>query len=105
MARWGGGEDEAIPTSSSSEQHGPRPVDGHGPGSIEEARQQLRRANRKLAKQREENAALRTRLAKAEAGDEAEGVKPENIVWVLGSGRTGSTWVSSMMQALAEQDR
>jgi len=105
MARWGGGKNEAIPTSSSSEQHGPRPVDGQGPGSIKEARQQLRRANRKLAKQREENAALRTRLAKAEAGDEAGGVKPENIVWVLGSGRTGSTWLSSMMQALPEHVR
>jgi hypothetical protein len=70
-----------------------------------EDRQQLRRANRILAKQQEEIAALRARLAKWETGDEAEGIKPESIVWVLGSGRTGSTWLSSMMQALPEHAR
>jgi hypothetical protein len=25
------------------------------------------------------------------------GVKPENVVWIFGSGRTGSTWLASMM--------
>jgi len=30
----------------------------------------------------------------AEAGS---GVRPENIVWIFGSGRSGSTWLSSMM--------
>jgi hypothetical protein len=27
----------------------------------------------------------------------ANGIKPENIVWIFGSGRSGSTWLSSMM--------
>ena len=72
---------------------------------LREARQQLRQANRRLAKQQEEIAALRARLAKWEAGDEAEGIKPENIVWVLGSGRTGSTWLSSMMKMLPNHAR
>jgi hypothetical protein len=31
------------------------------------------------------------------AGAEADGVNPENIVWIFGSGRSGSTWLSSMM--------
>jgi hypothetical protein len=30
-------------------------------------------------------------------------VKPENIVWIFGSGRSGSTWLSSMMGALDRQ--
>ncbi len=71
----------------------------------DEARQQLRQANRKLARQQAEIAALRARLAKWEAGDEAEGITPENIVWVLGSGRTGSSWLSSMMRALPDHAR
>ena len=70
-----------------------------------EDRQRLRQANRISAKQQEEIAALRARLAKWEAGHEAEGIEPENIVWVLGSGRTGSTWLSSMMKALPDHAR
>ena len=31
------------------------------------------------------------------AGTHADGVNPENIVWIFGSGRSGSTWLSSMM--------
>ena len=31
-------------------------------------------------------------------GTEADGVNPENIVWIFGSGRSGSTWLSSMME-------
>jgi hypothetical protein len=58
-----------------------------------------------LVKQQEEIAALRARLAKLEAGYEVEGIKPENIVWVLGSGRTGSTWLSSMMRGLPDHAR
>ena len=33
----------------------------------------------------------------AGAGSEAGGVDPANIVWIFGSGRSGSTWLSSMM--------
>jgi Sulfotransferase domain len=31
------------------------------------------------------------------------GVRPENIVWIFGSGRSGSTWLSSMMGDLTGQ--
>jgi hypothetical protein len=30
-------------------------------------------------------------------GKESGGVRPENIVWIFGAGRTGSTWLSRMM--------
>jgi hypothetical protein len=35
-------------------------------------------------------------------GDEAggKGVRPENIVWIFGTGRSGNTWLSSMMGEL-----
>jgi Sulfotransferase domain. len=72
---------------------------------LREAKQQLGRANRRLAKANERNAALRTRLARMEAGHEVEGIQPERIVWVFGSGRTGSTWLSGMMQALPDHAR
>jgi hypothetical protein len=32
-------------------------------------------------------------------------VKPENIIWILGTGRTGSTWLSYMMTALEKHRR
>jgi hypothetical protein len=44
-------------------------------------------------------------LAKREAGQAEEGVRPENIVWVFGSGRTGSTWLSQMMGLLPDHSR
>jgi hypothetical protein len=67
--------------------------------------EQLRQASRRLAKQEEEIVALRARLAKREASDEVEDVRPENIVWVFGSGKTGSTWLSDMMKALPDHAR
>jgi sulfotransferase family protein len=66
---------------------------------------QLERTNQRLARQEEENAVLRARLARRAAGEELEGVRPENIVWVLGSGRTGSSWLSSMMRTLPDHAR
>jgi hypothetical protein len=38
---------------------------------------------------------LRRRLTGVEARE--AGVRPENIVWIFGSGRSGSTWLRSMM--------
>jgi len=66
---------------------------------------QLERTNERLARQEEENAVLRARLARRAVGEELEGVRPENIVWVLGSGRTGSSWLSSMMRTLPDHAR
>jgi hypothetical protein len=30
----------------------------------------------------------------------SRGIKPENIVWIFGTGRSGSTWLGSMMEGL-----
>ena len=37
------------------------------------------------------------RLGGSGASREASGINPQNIVWIFGSGRSGSTWLSSMM--------
>jgi len=36
------------------------------------------------------------------AGDR-DGVRPENVVWIFGAGRTGSTWLAAMMGELSGQ--
>ncbi len=62
-------------------------------------------ALRKLGRQEQEIAALRAVLpAKREAGEDV-GIRPENIIWVFGSGRTGSSWLTFMMGALPDHTR
>jgi Sulfotransferase family len=56
---------------------------------LEEARQELESRDRMLAE-------LRARPVTRD-DTEIRGINPENIVWIFGSGRTGSTWLSSMM--------
>lgn len=63
------------------------------------------RALRKLGRQEQEIAELRAILARREAGDQDTGIRPENVVWVLGSGRTGSSWLTFMMGALPDHTR
>lgn len=70
-----------------------------------ELRIQLKQAQRNLAKLERENAALRSMLAKREAGQTEGGVRPENVVWIFGSGRTGSSWLSLMMGSLPDHSR
>jgi hypothetical protein len=70
-----------------------------------ELRVQLKQAQRDLAKLERENAALRSMLAKREAGQAEGGVRPENVVWIFGSGRTGSSWLSLMMGSLPDHSR
>src|ERR687893_2473855 len=55
---------------------------------LEEARRELESRDRMLAE-------LRARPATNGTG--TGGINPENIVWIFGSGRTGSSWLSSMM--------
>ena len=66
---------------------------------------ELKRANRKLARREQELAALRAMLDKRDAGGQVEGIRPENVVWVLGSGRTGSSWLTFMMGDLPDHTR
>jgi hypothetical protein len=54
----------------------------------------LKQAGQRVArKAREIVTGLREGLGEREAG----GIRPENIIWIFGAGRTGSTWLSRMM--------
>ncbi len=60
----------------------------------------LRNSYRKLSL---ETAAWRARIGRKDARD--TGVKPENIIWIFGSGRTGSSWLSRIMGSLPDHSR
>lgn len=75
-------------------------------GNQQEARRQAKEPGGELERLRRENARLRERSLKAEAPLEVRGgVRPENVVWILGSGRTGSSWLSFMMEAVPNHAR
>jgi Sulfotransferase domain len=67
---------------------------------LEEARRELAGKDRELEETRRRLAELRSRLSDGAAGTGAGGVRPENIVWIFGSSKTGSTWLSWMMEEL-----
>ena len=55
---------------------------------------------------RDRIARQRLRIKWFKGGDEGPRVvRPENVVWIFGSGRTGSTWLSEMMVSLADHTR
>ena len=47
---------------------------------------------------------LRSRIRRSSPSGEPPGVRPENIVWIFGTGRSGSTWLGSMMEGLDGYD-
>ena len=47
-----------------------------------------------------EIAGLRRRVSGADV--QADGVNPENMIWIFGSGRSGSTWLRSMMGEMGD---
>jgi sulfotransferase family protein len=67
---------------------------------LEEARRELAGKDRELDETRRQLAELQSRLADGDAGTQTGSVKPENIVWIFGSPKTGSTWLSWMMEEL-----
>jgi len=70
------------------------PIPGLGVGE----RGELERVRRRLARSNEKVAALQAELSGNGAG--ADGIRPENIVWIFGFGRSGSTWLARMMGGL-----
>jgi hypothetical protein len=64
-----------------------------------EKNRRLKKLRERLEERDRELAALRAEMLRRNTGEEA-GVRPENIVWIFGAGRTGSTWLSSMMADL-----
>jgi hypothetical protein len=61
------------------------------PREVERLRNELAEASDRIAQQR-------LQIKRFEEGSEDDrSVKPENIVWIFGTGRSGNTWLSSMM--------
>ena len=63
--------------------------------------QKLRQHEQQLARQEQELERLRDALDGR--GSKTGSVRPEQIVWTFGSGRSGSTWLSSMMGDMGGQ--
>jgi hypothetical protein len=70
---------------------------------LEEARSKLSERRKELREKEREIAGLKGMLARRE--NTQSGVRPENIVWVFGSGRTGSSWLTYMMRELPDHSR
>ena len=64
---------------------------------------ELQRVYHLLANKDRELAELRTRLNSNGAKTGIASLNPENIVWIFGSGRTGSTWLMRMIEDLGSQ--
>lgn len=60
---------------------------------VEKQRSQLKKQGRELKE-------LRAKIVKSVHGSEYHGINPENVIWMLGTSRTGSTWLASMMEEL-----
>ena len=64
--------------------------------------QALKRARRRIAEKDHELDVLRASLAE-QHNDQAEGIRPENMVWIFGAGRTGSSWLAAMIEEIKGQ--
>ncbi len=85
-----------IPGFKSSKSKAPRAPRISGRSGAQAPK--LEQAGRWLA-ERSQRIGSRARgsLASAAAGGGTAGIRPGNVVWIFGAGRTGSTWLSQMM--------
>ena len=69
---------------------------------LEQAEQQIEKQRDQMKKQSRELKELRAKLAESGHGTAYHGINPNHIVWILGTARTGSTWLASMMEELED---
>ena len=62
--------------------------------------QRLKQAGQRIARK---GRAIGVRVRLRLSGREAGGIRTENIVWIFGAGRTGSTWLAAMMGEMKRQ--
>jgi hypothetical protein len=76
---------------------------------LQQVQQKLAERNQKLQKVREREARKDRRIARLRAASASgssapsRGVRPENLVWIFGIGRSGNTWLSAMMGEMKDQ--
>ena len=73
-----------------------------GADPSESQAQAMQRLRKRIGEQDTEIRELRARLAEGAANAGQGGIRPENVVWILGFPRTGSTWLAHMMEELDE---
>jgi hypothetical protein len=64
---------------------------------VHELRERLHKARKRIEAKDAEIRRLRSMLAPGRRGDDPAGIRAEQIVWIFGSGRTGSTWLGRML--------
>jgi hypothetical protein len=60
---------------------------------------ELKEARQELVNKEQEIKELQARLVRSATAVEAGGLKPENVVWIFGTGRSGNTWLTAMMES------
>jgi hypothetical protein len=68
---------------------------------LAEAKDRIARQKRRIKRLEEEHEQqrLRTRVLQRSGDEEHRGLRPENIVWIFGTGRSGNTWLTAMMES------
>lgn len=66
---------------------------------LTERNEELKDARRRMAEKDREFARLRSELERSTPGTRVDGHRSENIAWIFGTTRTGSTWLSALMGA------
>jgi hypothetical protein len=69
---------------------------------LRRAEQQIEKQKGQIKKQNQELKELRARVGESIHGTEYHGINPGNVIWILGTARTGSTWLASMMEELED---
>jgi hypothetical protein len=75
------------------------PAEDHAQ-KLKEAEARITRQRRVIGNKDRQIALLKEKLENAQPDSHSGGVLPGNIVWMFGHGRTGSTWLSRMMEEL-----
>ena len=66
------------------------------PEALAEQNRKLRQARQQLADKDRQLAELREKLAISDT--QPDGIRPENLIWMFGIARSGSSWLSAMMR-------
>lgn len=77
-----------------------RPEDGDVALELQRAGQQVEHQRWQIQQLREELRELRKKVSEEVHESGYRGISPENVVWVFGTARTGSTWLAFMLEEL-----
>ena len=79
---------------------GDAPTGGDVSEKLREAELRLEKQQGQIRTQANEIRDLRARVSEGVHGEGYSGINPENVVWIFGNARTGSTWLAFMMEEI-----